>query len=395
MSSVDFEGQKRPADNGYGLKTEDHDGSPPFKKCRRGEGPRTDLRLLINSKTSGAIIGKAGANIKRLREAYKASVTIPDCQGPERVLTVTAELGTALEVLLDILPRTLENANNPAPDVSLADVEARLMIHQSQAGCVIGKAGSKIKELREATGTSIKVFSSPCPMSTERVVQISGKAEAVVDTIQRIIELAAENGVKGPSTQYDPMYFNDFGAGEYGGFGGSGGNYGGGAGGGQAPMNQGSVHMRNPMIRGQIMGQTAGRGIMGAPGRGGLMGAQRPGQPQRFRSVGGVQGMADADAPLDPTFAGQPNTANSVGEKTSQQVSIPKDLAGSIIGPSGTRIRAIRAQSGAQIIIGKCGEGGSSPDDRIITITGTEEQVQNAQYLLQMAVRQHSAGKFK
>jgi hypothetical protein len=32
------------------------------------------------------------------------------------------------------------------------------------------------------------------------------------------------------------------------------------------------------------------------------------------------QGMADADAPLDPMFTGQPNTAHSVGEKTSQQV---------------------------------------------------------------------------
>merc|ERR1719189_2210317 len=92
----------------------------------------------------------------------------------------------------------------------------------------------------------------------------------------------------------------------------------------------------------------------------------------------------------DPVFAGQPNTANSKGEQATQQVSIPKDLAGAIIGPSGTRIRAIRAQSGAQIIIGKSGEGGSSAEDRIITITGTEEQVQNAQYLLQMAVRQHS-----
>jgi len=399
--STDYEGnQKRAAaeldSNGYHAN-DSHDGSPPFKKCRRGEGPRTELRLLMASKASGAIIGKSGANIKRLREAFKAGVTIPDCNGPERILTVTAELGTALEVLLDILPRTLEGpAGSSGQDLSTADVEARLLIHQSQAGPVIGRSGSKIKDLREETKTNIKVFSQCCPMSTDRVVQISGKAEQVVDTIQRVLELAAESGIKGSVQAYDPFNFNDFGANEYGGFGGSGGNYGGGAGnmargGGGGGGNAGGMMP----ARGGMMGGRGGPGLMGAPGRGGMSGGmnQRMGMgagAQRYRSAGGVQGMADADAPLDPTFAGQPNTAHSVGEKTTQQVSIPKDLAGSIIGPSGTRIRAIRAQSGAQIIIGKSGEGGSSPDDRIITITGTEEQVQNAQYLLQMAVRQHS-----
>ena len=99
--------------------------------------------------------------------------------------------------------------------------------------------------------------------------------------------------------------------------------------------------------------------------------------------------MAYAEAPLDPIFAGQPNTANSVGEKITEQVSIPNHFAGAIIGPSATRIRAIRGYSGAQIIISKSGKGGRSPDDRIITVTGTEDQVQNAQFLLQMAVRQH------
>ena len=67
------------------------------------------------------------------------------------------------------------------------------------------------------------------------------------------------------------------------------------------------------------------------------------------------------------------------GEKTNcrylvnAQVSIPKDLAGSIIGTQGHRIRAIRTQSGAQIIIASEVQPGSN--DRIITITGTQDQV--------------------
>lgn len=36
------------------------------------------------------------------------------------------------------------------------ELDLRMMIHQSQAGCVIGKAGYKIKEIREAS--FIRVF---------------------------------------------------------------------------------------------------------------------------------------------------------------------------------------------------------------------------------------------
>jgi hypothetical protein len=55
-------------------------------------------------------------------------------------------------------------------------------------------------------------------------------------------------------------------------------------------------------------------------------------------------------------------------------------LAGAIIGKAGARIRRIRQDSGAGITIGEPTEGS---DERIITINGTDSQIQMAQYLLQ------------
>lgn len=55
-------------------------------------------------------------------------------------------------------------------------------------------------------------------------------------------------------------------------------------------------------------------------------------------------------------------------------------LAGSIIGKGGQRIKQIRHDSGAAIKIDEPLEGS---EDRIITITGTQDQIQNAQFLLQ------------
>lgn len=55
-------------------------------------------------------------------------------------------------------------------------------------------------------------------------------------------------------------------------------------------------------------------------------------------------------------------------------------LAGAIIGKGGARIRKIRGDSGASITIDEPRPGSS---ERIITISGTSNQIWKAQYLLQ------------
>ena len=55
-------------------------------------------------------------------------------------------------------------------------------------------------------------------------------------------------------------------------------------------------------------------------------------------------------------------------------------MAGSIIGKGGQWIKQIHHESGASI---KIDEPLKGSEDRLITIPGTQDQVQNAQYLLQ------------
>merc|ERR1712106_888941 len=76
------------------------------------------------------------------------------------------------------------------------------------------------------------------------------------------------------------------------------------------------------------------------------------------------------------------------GPKESQQVTIPKSMAGAIIGPGGQRIRKIRNDSKAGITLGDANDN----DERVITIEGSPKQIQTAQYLLQQAVREHQGG---
>jgi len=53
-----------------------------------------------------------------------------------------------------------------------------------------------------------------------------------------------------------------------------------------------------------------------------------------------------------------------------------------VIGKSGQRIRQVRMDSGAEV---ELSDSSSGTSDRIITITGTLQQIQAAQYMMQMA----------
>jgi len=452
MDSVEGR-MKRPLDDEETMGNSD---DPP--KRRRGEGPRVELRVLLQSKNAGAIIGKGGSNIKRLRTDFKASVTVPDSNGPERVLTLSAELGTVLEVLLDVIP-SLEDYRDDSQYKNKHgefDTELRMIVHQSQAGCIIGRAGFKVKELREKTGAGIKVYSTCCPSSTDRIVGITGKRKVVVGCVEEIIELLQSAPPKGPIQPYDPSFYDEFVAPEYGGYissesrsskglprgsvapvppmrggmrgggrmggmddynmGMGGGNFGGGGGmrGGRGGFGRGGMgNMRGGMGAmgggmgggyggmgdggmGDGMSGMGGRGGFGG-GRGGMRGGMNSGMNRGGSLLGqgsNFGGGNDHSGGMQQNFSGDSTNISggqgmSFGEDGSEttQVTIPKDMAGAIIGKGGARITEIRRRSGAQIVIDEALPGSN---ERIISITGSQEQIQNAQYMLQLSVKQQS-----
>ncbi|XP_063366492.1 heterogeneous nuclear ribonucleoprotein K isoform X2 [Cydia amplana] len=384
------------------------DDGPAMKRHRQ---PDDEVTFLIPSKVAGSIIGKGGTNISKLRSQYKASITVPDCPGPERVLSIAApEVETILDIVKDILPNLADAGGPHKGGNSDEDLDVRLLIHQSRAGCVIGKAGAKIKELREKTGARLKIFSNPAPQSTERVVQLVGGPEAVAAAVREVLDLVREVPIKGAMQNYDPHNYDDYYADEYGGFGnGQGGGPRGGPGRGGPPRGAPPPRGLPPPGRGPPPrgGPPMGRG--GPPGpRGGFNDFSGPGGPggpgPRTNFNGPPRGGNFAGGNFGGgggggggNFGGRGGGGGNFGggggnfggdnnqQETTTQVTIPKDLAGAIIGKAGSRIRKIRADSGAGIEIAEPLPGSN---DRIITITGTPARIQTAQYLLQQSVHE-------
>uniref|UniRef100_A0A3P8QCF2 Heterogeneous nuclear ribonucleoprotein K n=1 Tax=Astatotilapia calliptera TaxID=8154 RepID=A0A3P8QCF2_ASTCA len=348
---------KRPA--------EDADEQKSFKRSRNSD-EMVELRILLQSKNAGAVIGKGGKNIKALRTDYKASVSVPDSSGPERILSISADIETVGEILLKIIPTLEEYQQYNGMDF---DCELRLLIHQSLAGSIIGVKGAKIKELRENTKTSIKLFQECCPQSTDRVVLVGGKTERVVECIKTMLELISEAPIKGRTQPYDPNFYDE--TYEYGGF---------------TMMFEERGGGRRPMGGFPMRGSRSSHGERSFDRMPSSRGGRGPMPPSRrdYDEMSPRRGPP----PPHPSRVGRGSSRgrgrgsyNDMGGPViTTQVTIPKDLAGSIIGKGGQRIKQIRHESGASIKIDEPLEGS---EDRIITISGTQDQIQNAQYLLQ------------
>ncbi|XP_030367046.1 heterogeneous nuclear ribonucleoprotein K-like isoform X4 [Strigops habroptila] len=368
---------KRPA--------EDMEEEQAFKRSRNTD-EMVELRILLQSKNAGAVIGKGGKNIKALRTDYNASVSVPDSSGPERILSISADTETIGEILKKIIPTLEEN-----------------------------------------TQTTIKLFQECCPHSTDRVVLIGGKPDRVVECIKIILDLISESPIKGRAQPYDPNFYDE--TYDYGGFTmmfddrrgrpvgfpmrGRGGfdRMPPGRGGRPMPPSRRDYDDMSPR-RGPPPPPPGhgGRGGSRArnlplppppPPRGGdLMSYDRRGRPGDRYDGMMMQCHVDACDDMQPPelfeggsgydysyTGGRGSYGDLGGPIITTQVTIPKDLAGSIIGKGGQRIKQIRHESGASIKIDEPLEGS---EDRIITITGTQDQIQNAQYLLQNSVKQYA-----
>lgn len=268
------------------------------------------------------------------------------------------------EKLADCFSEVLDKL---AEDQGREEIDVRMLVHQSHAGAIIGKQGSKIKELREQTGAQIKVFQECCPQSTDRIVLITLAQSRMPNAIKTMMEFLREILIKGPTKPYDPSMYDPRVVQSYGGFTGP-----------MPPPQMGSHH-----------GHGAG---MGGLGGGGMPAAGQHHLGYAGFGQGGGPQQTPRGFPIPPgpgAPSGMPGFVQQMQEVTTTQVTIPNELAGTIIGKGGERINRIRTESGARIEIGNA----YGNEERIITITGSPHQIQSAQYLLQQSVRTSEAGR--
>uniref|UniRef100_A0A8C6S4U3 Uncharacterized protein n=1 Tax=Nannospalax galili TaxID=1026970 RepID=A0A8C6S4U3_NANGA len=374
---------KRPA--------EDWEEEQAFKRSGNTD-EMVELHILLQSKN-------AGANIKALHTDYNASVSVPDSSGPKCILSISADTETIGEILKKIIPTLEEGLQLPSPTATSQlllesdaveclnyqhykgsdfDCELRLLQEELLVSKVL-----KSKNLN--TQTTINLFQECCPHSTDRV------PDRVVECIKIILDFIPESPIKGRAQPYDPHFYDE--TYDYGGFTvmfdvhprsgfdrippGQGGHP-------MPPSRRDYDDMRPPPPPPGRSGEGGSRARNlpllppPPPPRGGdLMAYDRRGSAhETWDSAYELQGGSR----YDYSYAGGRGSYGDLdGPIITTQITIPKDL-----------IKQIRHESGASIKI----EPLEGSEEWIITITGTQDQIQNAQHLLQNSVKQYYSGKF-
>ncbi|XP_043921007.1 poly(rC)-binding protein 3-like isoform X8 [Protopterus annectens] len=165
------------------------------------------IRLLMHGKEVGSIIGKKGETVKKMREESGARINISEGSCPERIVTITGPTDAIFKAFSMIALKFEEDINASMTNSTVTSkppVTLRLVVPASQCGSLIGKGGSKIKEIRESTGAQVQVAGDMLPNSTERAVTISGTPDAIIHCVKQICVVMLESPPKGATIPYRP-----------------------------------------------------------------------------------------------------------------------------------------------------------------------------------------------
>ncbi|KAL6241381.1 PAB1 binding protein [Rhinocladiella similis] len=361
-------------------------GSQASTTATQDESQWIHIRAVISSAEAATCIGKGGENVTQIRKLSGAKCTVSDYSrgAVERILTVSGAQD-AVAKAFGLIIRTLNNEPLEAPSTAQSKTyPLRLLIPHILIGSIIGKSGVRIREIQEASGARLNASDSCLPLSTERSLVVLGVADAVhiatyyvaVTLVEQLTErfggpaasayATRSGGPAGvvPGGMQVVPYVPQPAGGQYG--------------------HPDTYKRHNTLPPQRVPPQPYGAPQMHIP-------PQQPypaqGTPYaatpRTPSYGAMpqQPAPYGHIPPQPGTHGQPaQPAHAVpGQPITQQIFIPNDMVGAIIGKGGAKINEIRHLSGSVI---KINEPQDNSNERLVTITGTQECNQMALYML-------------
>ncbi|KAK9828748.1 hypothetical protein WJX72_001910 [[Myrmecia] bisecta] len=200
-ATMDSCGQKRAAPDGDDLRSQHGDSK------RLAATPPVTYRLLCPSARTGSVIGKKGDVIQQLRREtgskIKIEEAVPNCD--ERVILIMApdcpgaDWSPAQEALFRVHSRMVEGDSDNT-DLQGLNITVRLLVDGSQIGCVLGKGGTIISDLRVETGANIRILGKKerplCALETDELVQLNGDPSKVREALTRISAQLRANPAK-------------------------------------------------------------------------------------------------------------------------------------------------------------------------------------------------------
>ncbi|KAG6777224.1 hypothetical protein POTOM_017041 [Populus tomentosa] len=322
---------------------------PSFGNTSRSE---LIVRLLCPFDKIGRVIGKGGSTIKSIRQVSGARIEVDDTKADrdECIITVIATespddlKSMAVEAIL-LLQGKINDEDNDT-------VGIRFLVPSKVIGCIIGKSGAIVNEIRKRTNADVcisKADKLKCADSNDELVEVAGEVGSVRDALVQIVlrlrddVLKEKDGGLNSSVGTDSVYPVHAGI--------------------SIPSILPSVPPVAPMGYDQRAESGSGLGLLSSSnlyGYGSL--------PMGENSYGSL-----ASYSLSKLYEGLP-------PPSTLEMLVPANAVGKVIGKGGANIANIRKISGAMIEIS---DAKSARGDRIAYISGKPEQKQAAENLIQ------------
>jgi len=265
----------------------------------------------------GPIVGRGGENLSRLRREYGIDVQMPPGRTVDRVFMIMGSLESCLCAVKDVLQFT-QRAPFPVGGKSGNEVEVNILVETGLVGHILGKSGSKIREIREQSETHMKVYQECLPQSNERVVAVGcQQPEQIVKCLQLVYTVLSS--VERTSSTA-PCYYQ--------------------------PGNIGNTVV--------------------------AMSTEYPSKRQTSQPLANNTPVVSGES----VSVGVAVASDFLNALTETKITVTNDMCGAIIGKGGWNVSNIRNVSGALITFS--GEG----DQRVISLAGTQGQVQCAEQML-------------
>ncbi|KHN38073.1 KH domain-containing protein [Glycine soja] len=170
------------------------------------------FKLLCRHDKVGSLIGKGGSVVRALQNETGNLCVIFVAGVHLQIVSPTSEQkhSPAQEAVIRVHCRLTEIGFEPS-----AAVVAKLLVRSPQVGCLLGKGGLVISEMRRATGASIRIFSKEqikYISQNEEVVQVIGSLQSVQDALFHITNRIRETifPIRTPPNFSAPPHFPPF-----------------------------------------------------------------------------------------------------------------------------------------------------------------------------------------
>ncbi|MBA0683883.1 hypothetical protein Goari_025510, partial [Gossypium aridum] len=165
------------------------------------------VRVLCPFDKIGRVIGRAGSTIKSIRQASGARIDVDDTKADRDDCIITVIATESPDDLKSMAVEAVLLLQGKINDEDYETVIMRLLVPSKVIGCIIGKGGSIINEIRKRTKADVRISKKDkpkCADANDELVEVAGEVSSVRDALIQIVLRLRDDVLKEKDAGHNP-----------------------------------------------------------------------------------------------------------------------------------------------------------------------------------------------